>query len=221
MVERYSAFHLGKTLFERLQEGVGIELLLPIVVWVRSERRALAIHRAQAMSARLAAPEVVDAAEAILRVAIGSFARGAARINAAHLQERQFTEHEATCLLLNAALLGVEMECNPAAGTILDAIMQRRPHLAIARLLHAHLLCRTSRGYEGRHALLQLVEDFPEFHPARAVLALEDRQTNRPGWRGLAEAIEAQDADGTSKQVAAFVLDRSVSVAQSSHISGQ
>jgi Bacterial type III secretion protein (HrpB1_HrpK) len=212
----YQLFHLGKTLFERLHEDYTGELLQTYVQQFEREKRTLELQlrraptwQAPACAALTSKEEALKAAEKIVQAVAWAFRAPGQAVAAAPEDEaasNDVLDATSASFLLNTALLGVETNYYGSARSILDALIAIKPNLAVAKLLHAHLLCRVSDAFEGRHELLQLIEEFPNFHIASAILALEDRHANMAGWRGLAESITAHASDPTSEKVANFVL---------------
>lgn len=219
-----SPLPLQKTLFERLNDDPTGELLCQFVAQFEHEKAILEYQLQQTTPVEPAVQTLlaskVDAFEAagkIVQAAEDSFApsplSGAAppaqaQQDATSLLSDADIEAGTKTFLLKTALLGVEMQYHASVKVILDALIRISPGLAVAKLLDAHLLCRVSDTFEGRHKLLQVIEEFPDFQIARAVLALEDRVANLDGWRGLAEEVVAQGGDQTSQEVASFVLRR-------------
>ncbi len=115
-------------------------------------------------------------------------------------------EEKLANFLLGMALLGVQTKYYASAMSILSLLIDLSPHLPVVRLMKAHLLYRVSDVFEGRHELLQLIEEFPEYHLAAAMLAMEDREAGVGGWRGLAESIATETMDPTSREMLRFVL---------------
>jgi Bacterial type III secretion protein (HrpB1_HrpK) len=211
MNEDYQLFHLGQTLFERLQEDGSGELLQRYVEDFEAVKRTLtllqaSVPRDQAAAAAVAhLEESLQASEKIVHAAVRTFGPPSA---VSTQRDSAADAARTTGFLLNTSLLGVELQYHASVRTLLDALIQMQPKLAVAKLLHAHLLCRASDAFEGRHELLRLIEEFPGFHMASAMLALEDREANMAGWRGLAESVAEQGSDPTSEKVVHFVLGR-------------
>jgi hypothetical protein len=206
-------FQLRPTLFERLNSDPSGQVLRQYVARFVAEKRALEHLVQRTPLLDTAAREILtledDAFEAAEKIVLGALRafNGSAAITAdAPDPGAQAGEHKTTNFLLTTALLGVEMKYYAAVRTLLDVLIEIKPDLALAKLLHAHLLCRVSDGHEGRRELLQLIEDFPGFHLASAMLAVEDRDANVAGWRGLAESVVEQGGDETSKKLVSVVL---------------
>jgi predicted Zn-dependent protease len=129
-----------------------------------------------------------------------------ARPAAAHAAATRAHTEVLAGFLLDMALLGVQSRYYASARTIVEVLLELVPRSRTVRLLRAHLLFRVSQAFEGRHELLELIEEFPDDHLATAMLAMEDREAGLDGWRGLAESLSADAVDPTSKEILRFVL---------------
>jgi hypothetical protein len=205
---------LGLTLFERLQCDPSGHVLRQCVRQFEAESRAL--ERAwqntphddvRTRAALSALEQALKAAEGVMQAAAHSVGQSWAH---AKLQAADVAGDEPGMakFLMDSALLAIGMKFFGSAMSILDTLIQIDPSQPLARLLRAQLFCRASKGHEGRHQLLQLIEEFPDLHMASAMLAIEDRKTNTPGWQGLAESVVANGDDPASEEVARFALGR-------------
>jgi lipopolysaccharide biosynthesis regulator YciM len=109
---------------------------------------------------------------------------------------------------LTMALLAIQARAYPVALSILNSLIALNVALPVSRLLLAYAYCRANPGHEGRQQLLEVVEQYPGFALARAMLALEDRARGLEGWQGLAESVAG--GQGMAAVLAQCVLERPV-----------
>jgi predicted Zn-dependent protease len=206
---------LGLTLFERLQFDASGEVLRKQARHFEAERRALERawqntphDDAAARAALTSLEQALKAAENVMQAAADSLGRSWAQalLDATDNAIEADDEPGMAKFLMDSALLAIEMKFNGSALSILDTLIQIDPSQPLARLMRAQLFCRVSKEHEGRHQLLQLIEEFPDLHMASAMLAVEDRKTNTPGWQGLAESVVANGDDPASEEVARVAL---------------
>ena len=122
-----------------------------------------------------------------------------------HLGELQKMDGDTTKFYLKMALLASQMGAFPAALTILNNLIALRAATPMARLMLAYIHVQADPTFSGRHQLLELVTEYPNFKLAKVLLALEDRERGVAGWQGLAESLVG--GKDTSALLAGYLLN--------------